>query len=547
MADKSYDAIIIGGGTKGLTLAIYLAKYGKMDVAVFERRHELGGGWATEESPAPGFMSNNHANNIAEWYLNVYRWDFPDFEEKGVKWIPYKVSCGAIFREDHSCITFYGKANDPSHERTASEIARFSQKDADTYLKHRRFVDEVFGPASLEYFHNPPTPPGVPDAVERALERAFSDPDLGIDPSWIFRSPLQVMRDVFESEALIAALLRIAYQWTGNSPDMDGGGLFQYMGAFGFDEGFGCMRGGTHTFAHATYRILIENGGATFTKHEVDKILIENGRAKGVRLLDGTDVEARKLVVSTLDPETLCFRFIGKDYFNPKVLRRVANLERKAITINWYFWAVHELPKYKAASFNPDINDVGSLFLGNKDPEILVKECCWRKLGKIPPELTLQLMPNAIVDKTQAPEGKYNILHEQFTVPASALTEKGWREYKKSHAEQVIKTWHEYAPNMTWDNVIGYAPNTPFDVCRNANMAPEGNWGVIDQITSQWGRWRPIPEMSGYRTPINNLYATGAAWHPGGGGMACNGYNCYKIIAEDFGLEKPWKKDGRPY
>ena len=34
MADKSFDAIIIGGGNKGLITAIYLAKYGGMDLSL---------------------------------------------------------------------------------------------------------------------------------------------------------------------------------------------------------------------------------------------------------------------------------------------------------------------------------------------------------------------------------------------------------------------------------------------------------------------------------------------------------------------------------
>ncbi|NQT71427.1 MAG: FAD-dependent oxidoreductase, partial [Chloroflexi bacterium] len=43
MADETFDAVIIGGGTKGLFLAMYLTKYGGMNVGVFERRHEIGG------------------------------------------------------------------------------------------------------------------------------------------------------------------------------------------------------------------------------------------------------------------------------------------------------------------------------------------------------------------------------------------------------------------------------------------------------------------------------------------------------------------------
>jgi hypothetical protein len=47
--------------------------------------------------------------------------------------------------------------------------------------------------------------------------------------------------------------------------------------------------------------------------------------------------------------------------------------------------------------------------------------------------------------------------------------------------------------------------------------------------------------------PIKNLYATGAAWHPYPGAHSFQGYNVYKVMAEDFGLRKPWEEKGRPY
>jgi phytoene dehydrogenase-like protein len=43
MADKTFDAVIVGGGNKALLLALYLIKYGGMSVGIFERRHEVGG------------------------------------------------------------------------------------------------------------------------------------------------------------------------------------------------------------------------------------------------------------------------------------------------------------------------------------------------------------------------------------------------------------------------------------------------------------------------------------------------------------------------
>ncbi len=62
MPDASFDAVIIGAGHNGLTLAAYLAKAG-MSVGIFERRHEDGGCANTEEATVPGFHHNLHAHS----------------------------------------------------------------------------------------------------------------------------------------------------------------------------------------------------------------------------------------------------------------------------------------------------------------------------------------------------------------------------------------------------------------------------------------------------------------------------------------------------
>ena len=75
----------------------------------------------------------------------------------------------------------------------------------------------------------------------------------------------------------------------------------------------------------------------------------------------------------------------------------------------------------------------------------------------------------------------------------------------------------------------------------------EGCWDHITCRASQGGKRRPIPELAGYRTPIKNLYMASASMHPSGGVLGVPGYNCYKIIAQDFGLRKIWEEKGRAY
>lgn len=536
MADETFDVIIIGGGNKGLVLAMYLAKYGGLDVAVFEKRHECGGGWGTDEGAAPGFLADYHATNVTRGYTWVLERDFPLWKEL-VSMTQPRVSAGTVFTDDDSCLAIYSRSEDKNQEKTAASLARFSQRDADTWLQRQAGFDKI-ALKFMKYCHTPPLPPGEPDA----LDWLVMEPGSGLDPSWLIKSPIEVLRDIFESDAVVASFLR-TIQGMGIFPTL-GNGIYTYFLTFGAPLLAGVV-GGTHQWAHAACKIFLSEGGRIFNNKEVEKVVIENGKATGVRLTDSTEVAAKKFVVSTLDPYSLCFRLIGREHLHWRTLRRVENLERRFACVTWYTWALQEMPNYKAASFNPDINEASFLGVVTKDPEDAVKAYACQMMGKMPSNFLISLGFHSPADKTRAPEGNCAVRTGQNVLPANALSEREWIEFKKSHAEAMVRLWEKHTTNISWDKVIGYVPLTPYDHCRLANMAPTGNWAVIDShLPSQFGRYRPIPELAGHRTPIKSLYATGTAWHPYGGATCFQGYNCYKVAAEDFGLRKPWEERG---
>ena len=118
---------------------------------------------------------------------------------------------------------------------------------------------------------------------------------------------------------------------------------------------------------------------------------------------------------------------------------------------------------------------------------------------------------------------------------------------KRDIVKVMLEQWSWYAPNMTEDNVIGTFITTPMDTkMRNLNM-PQGGWTGEDMIASQMGRMRPFPELAHYRLPVKNLYLASAAAHSGPGIGRGSGYNCFKVIAEDYGLPKIWEEKGRVY
>ena len=116
-------------------LAMYLMKYGGMSVGIFERRHEIGGCLATEETSAPGFGATPMpTSSLPMYYLPVWR-DFPDFWEYGGRWDQHLCSDGFVFRNNETALGIYSTKYDPTQERTAEQIARFSKKDAERWVK----------------------------------------------------------------------------------------------------------------------------------------------------------------------------------------------------------------------------------------------------------------------------------------------------------------------------------------------------------------------------------------------------------------------------
>ena len=547
MADKSYDVVIVGAGNKALVLAMYLTKYGGLSVGMFEERHELGTGWSSEE-PSPGFAGNTCSNDHISWYHTPVYWDFPEFKDYGARYGLTPTTVGTAFEDDTCFLQFSAFPEvDPTQERTAALLSRFSGRDADTYLRLWDKSVNYWVPAMLEWMFTPAKSTREPDA----MDRLFMNPDSGIDPHWLFMNPVQLFTGLFEDPHVQVGFFRVLQSW-GIAADEPGAGWtgmsLQISGL-----PYHCyVIGGTHSLTHAAYRVIYENGGEAFTNSKVDKILIDNGRAKGIRLADGTEVDARLGVVTSVDPYQLVFDLMGPEKLDSTIVRKVKHLARDWTAIMWYSWAFTERPKWTCEEFESWARHCGFMCLGGTsglDINAFIKESAERRAGIWPTEMNLVVTYMGVnevegFDQCMAPpEVDFKILTEQFVLPAYKLSDREWKDKEKEHAEDVIRLINRFAPNVTWDTVAGYLPVTPSFTARFArNFAPGGNWAVIDNTPSQVGKFRPIPELAGNRVPgTNALYCTGTAWHPMALANSAQGYNCYKVMAEDLGLKKTWE------
>ncbi|MBI2360145.1 MAG: hypothetical protein HYV04_14820 [Deltaproteobacteria bacterium] len=97
----------------------------------------------------------------------------------------------------------------------------------------------------------------------------------------------------------------------------------------------------------------------------------------------------------------------------------------------------------------------------------------------------------------------------------------------------------EYIPNVNEKTVVGKIVVTPPEIEANNPMFFRGDIGGLGHVLSQEGFLRPHPSMSDYRTPIRQLYLTGACTYPGGSITAAPGRNCAMTILGDLGLKAP--------
>ena len=527
-----------------------------MQTAILERNMEIGGGLCSDEVPLPGFVANTCATNV-RFYTNPCYGDF-NLRDYGLIHIFPKAGQGMIF-DDDTCIVGYPtyevvdvtsgetKRSPENVEKTLKEIARFSEADAETALDLIERYENKWCNVYTEWMFNPPSPWGVKDALERLMD----DPKYGVDPRWSVMTGIELANELFESTEMRCYFLRAIQTSTGNWPE-DVQGLFNLLHVIIVALSLtppAAVSGGTHTVAHAMQRAFVDRGGKFFVESEVDKILVENGKATGVRLVDGTEVEARKCVVSDVDVNQTLLRFIGEEYFDHRLIQKVKNIRYDRMSgVFWGTLAVHELPEYKAAAFNPDCNAMPRTLIGPKDPFYIGERMKLEAfMNGIPSRLCWFAGPDSIWDKSRVPEGKHLLLVEQYTGDLRHIPEAKWFELRRQFPNELIKEWQKYAPNMTSENVIdSYFDVPPTIKARNINYvnACAGGCAIVP---SQLGRFRPIPELSGYRMPVENLYLGSASAHVSGGVRGANGYNCYKAIAEDFGLRKIWEEKGRPY
>jgi beta-carotene ketolase (CrtO type) len=534
---ETYDVVIIGAGHNGLVCAAYLLKAG-YTVLLLERHSRPGGAATTVEimpEQAPGFKFNLcaidhefiHLGPVVE-ELELHKYGLEYLFCDPVVFCPHPD--GKYFLAHHSL------------EETCKEIARFSNSDAQQYAQFIQFWHQVVN-AMTPLFNAAPAAlfdiAGNYDLAKlQSLISVTMPPSRALDMlRTMLISPTDLLDEWFDSEFLKAPLARLAAE-LGVPPSQKNNGIGAMMMAMRHHPGMARPRGGTGALVEALVKLVQAWGGVILTEQPVKQVLVEDGRAIGVRVGNGQEYRARRGVISNIDAQRLFLDLIDPaevDASDPLLRQR---LKRKIINNNESILkvdcALSEPPCFRA--YNPsDRLLIGSVLIADSVNHVEAAHAL-PQMGQIPDrDPSLYVVVPSVLDPSLAPAGQHTLWIEFFApyqiagAEGTGLNGTGWTEpLKQQVADRIIDKLADYAPNLK-ASILARRVESPAELADRLGSR-KGNCYHIDMTLDQMVFLRPLPELANYKTPISQLYLTGAGTHPGGSISGMPGRNCAKVF-----------------
>jgi phytoene dehydrogenase-like protein len=521
---NSYDAIVIGGGHNGLTCACYLARAG-LDVLVLEQYHTVGGMTVTEEVTLPGFWSDLHASGYQLANLS------PVPRELGLldryELIEPEIPFSYVF-PNGQIISVHRDI-----EKTVAAIACHSQKDAATWrglmqrfqAQKEAIVAGMFSP-----------PPSLAAATAR-----FAASSAGLEA---YRFGLQSLRSwanqTLEAEATQTLFASFA-TFLGASPDDAGGAELGWLFASVLQNaGNNLVKGGMQRVSEALAAQLKARGGVIRTNAPVQRILGTPQRATGVRLANGEQITAKKLVVSNADPAHLVLDLLRPDLVRRHIVARMRQYEWGDAVFVMYV-ALDGPVHYKAG---PAARQSAHVHLTEPSLDYFARVYLQCRGGALPSAPMIVSWNDSAIDPGRAPTGKalmkFVVLSVPYTIKDDAtgrISARNWSEAREPYADYLIDLiTTNYIPDLK-DRIVVRVAHSPLDMERRISTAVQGTLGHGAFVPYQQGALRPIPELGGYKTPIANVYLCGAGSHPGPGVSMAPGRNAAQVILGELGID----------
>ena len=532
---KKFDAIIVGSGHNGLVTGSYLAKRG-FKVLVLERRDTIGGAVCTETMFKSAANPNGFRMDVgSSVHIMIHQTGIIEeleLEKYGLEYIDMDPIMSYPVPDGKGVIHFFKDV-----DKTLESIAAVAPEDVDNY---KRFI-EFWGKINKGVLRTFMTTPKTGNLFSEIMKGQMRDGSMfkkgeqtaGLQK--VLSSYGKVVNDAFESPYMRAAILWFAAQ-SGPLPDHSATGDFAGWQSMLHESGAKHPRGGSGELTQAMKRLIEGHGGEIKSDHPVAEILIKNNTAYGVKTESGEEFHA-KIVVSNAHVQTTMLKMVGPEHLSSSMLQKVEHIHVGNGFGMVIRCAVEELPIYSACPDDPYIHNGIQLLA----PSVSYMNNAIGDYTKgLPPEKPAVLaMTFSKIDPDVAMDGKHTLFAWAQWHPYALSKGLHWDDIREREAQKIYDVVTEYAPNMK-GKLIDWYIQSPLDIERKHGLL-KGNVMHVEMSFDQMFMFRPIPEMSNYETPIENLFLSSASCHPGGGVFGAAGYNAANVILKKNRKQK-WVK-----
>jgi phytoene dehydrogenase-like protein len=514
-ADRTYDAIVVGGGHNGLVNGAYLAKSG-LKTLILERRHLVGGAAITEEL-RPGFWFTTFS-----YALSLLRPDIiHDLELTKHGFMPLLMSTTFAPGEDGDYLLFT-----QDHGQNLKEIARHSKHDADAYDQYSHDVEMVC--QAIKPLLDMVPPDIFSDDPEEMLALAriggrFRKLDKRVLHNAVrllTGSAADFLDDYFDSELLKGYLASSSIIGTKVGPRSQGSGLVLLYHSIGEHDGeFGSWafhKKGNGGFTQVLARAAEAVGAEIKLEAPVEAVITKDGRTTGVALADGTEFYA-DTVVSALDPRRTFLELVDPRELPDDLVENIQRFRFQGTSSKVNF-ALDGLPHFPALGEKPD-HFRGFTNIG-PSMDYLERAFDDAKYGWYSQNPYIDMAVQSTIDPDMAPAGKH-VMSCFIQYTPYKLRESDWDAEKENLGDTVQRTLERFFPGFG-DLVLQREVVTPLHIERTVGLS-EGNIFAGEFFAPQMFFFRPAPGWSQYRTPIDGYYQCGSGTHPGGCVMGAPG------------------------
>ncbi|MFH9268500.1 phytoene desaturase family protein [Streptomyces sp. NPDC017546] len=528
-----FDVVVVGGGHNGLVTAAYLGRAG-LRVAVVESRQRLGGPCGGYEFlPGRSLAFTNSPGSLNPAVVSELR-----LAEHGLRFV--RADPTVVQQFDGRCFLGW---RDPA--RVDRQLDAFAPGEAGRYRELISGLERLG--ASLRVSLDGP-PPALRDLRER-----LADPEERKLFTAVFDGSLTGLLDerlASDQAKALLALLALNAQLVPPSTPGSAVGLmmrpFALAAAGAPHSGDAAERvalrgstglpvGSMSAIVDALEDCCRAHGVTLRTGSPVVRILHGGGRARGVVTASGEEFTADR-VVSAVNPVHLFRDLLDDAAMGPEIRAEVTGTAMRGSA----FKVVLEVDSLPAYAGLPE----------DADPE-QVRACQFRvgsSLGQIEESISGALRGHAseqplmwgliptLTSPGLTPGGTHLISVNAWHAPYRPHDGPWDAERTERFGRRCVEELSRLMPGLA-DRVIDHRFMNPVEIESELGL-PESNITHGDMLPGNLFGARPHPEVSGYRTPLQGFYVSGAGTWPGGYITGTPGRNTATAVLHDLHHEQ---------